>query len=110
MLQSARSKLVHTVNQTLITTYFEIGRLTVEEQQKGKDRAEYGKSLLQDLSKTLTREFGTGFSITNIQQMRRFYLIYQKQQTAYVKSEKQFSRQHLLNLTKLVTLLKIDAN
>lgn len=72
----------------MVQTYYEVGKMIVEEEQKGKDRAEYGKRLLQDLSKTLTREFGKGFSVTNIQQMRNFYLTYQKQQTVSVKSEK----------------------
>lgn len=76
LLQSARNKVVQTVNQTMVLTYFEIGRMLVEEEQNGKNRAEYGKSLLRDLSKVLTKEFGKGFSVTNIQQMRRFYLTY----------------------------------
>lgn len=87
LLQSARNKVVQTVNQTMVLTYFEIGRMLVEEEQNGKNRAEYGKSLLHDLSKVLTKEFGKGFSVTNIQQMRRFYLTYQKQQTVSAKSE-----------------------
>lgn len=86
LLQSARSKVVQTVNQIMVLTYFEIGRMIVEEEQQGKERAEYGKSLLRDLSKVLTKEFGKGFSVTNIQQMRSFYLTYQKQQTVSVKS------------------------
>src|SRR5690606_2160778 len=88
LLQSARNNVVRTINQTMVTTYFEIGRKIVEEEQNGKDRAEYGKSLLRDVSKVLTTEFGKGFSITNIQQMRSFYLSYQKQQTPSVKSQK----------------------
>ncbi len=87
LLQSARQRVVSTVNQTMVLTYFEIGRMIVEEEQNGKNRAEYGTSLLRDLSKVLTLEFGKGFSITNIQQMRNFYLVYQKQQTVSVKSE-----------------------
>lgn len=88
LLQSARNKVVQTVNQSMVTTYFEIGRKIVEEEQKGKDRAEYGKNLLTDLSKVLTKEFGKGFSVTNIQQMRRFYLAYEKQQTVSANSKK----------------------
>lgn len=87
LLQLARNSVIRSINQTMVHTYFEIGRMIVEEEQNGKDRAEYGKKLLQELSKTLTREFGKGFSVTNIQQMRNFYLIYQKQQTVSVKSE-----------------------
>lgn len=78
LLQSARNNVVRTINQTMVTTYFEIGRMIVEEEQNGQDRAEYGKKLLQELSKTLTREFGKRFSATNLKQMRQFYLIYSK--------------------------------
>lgn len=53
LLQSARNNIVRTINQTMVQTYYEVGKMIVEEEQKGKDRAEYGKSLLQDLSKTL---------------------------------------------------------
>jgi len=61
LLQSARNNIMRTINQTMVTTYFEIGRKIVEEEQNGKDRAEYGKSLLIDLSKVLTKEFGKVF-------------------------------------------------
>ena len=89
LLQSARGKIVRAVNQTMVTTYFEIGRMIVEEEQKGKERAEYGKSLLKELSKVLSKEFGKGFSVTNLQQMKKFYLIYSKQQTLSVNSSNQ---------------------
>ena len=81
LLKNARNKVASTVNQTMVLTYFEIGRMIVEEEQSGKERADYGKQLIVDISDKLTNNFGRGFSITNIQQMRNFYLIYQKQQT-----------------------------
>lgn len=81
LLQSARNEVVRSVNHTMVFTYFEIGRMIVEKEQNGKNKAEYGESLLKNLSKTLTREFGKGFSQTNLKQMRRFYLIYSKGQT-----------------------------
>ena len=87
LLHSARQQVVRQVNLTMVQTYFEIGRMIIEEEQQGKDRAEYGKQLLSGLSKALTDEFGKGFSITNIQQMRNFYLTYQKQQTLSANSE-----------------------
>ena len=86
LLKSARKNVLRAVNRTMVLTYFEVGRMIVEEEQNGKDRADYGKSLLQGLSKVLTSEFGKGFSVTNIQQMRNFYLTYQNQQTLSVKS------------------------
>ncbi|MEA1786858.1 PDDEXK nuclease domain-containing protein [Arenibacter sp. GZD96] len=81
LLQSARSKIVRTVNQTMVLTYFEIGRMIVEEEQGGKERADYGKKVIKELSKVLTNEFGKGFSDRNIEQMRQFYLVYSKPQT-----------------------------
>ncbi len=81
LLQSARSKVVQTVNKTMVLTYFEIGRIIVEEEQEGKERAEYGKQIIKQLSKTLTSEFGKGFSERNIEQMRQFYLVYSKSQS-----------------------------
>lgn len=76
LLQSAKQKVVRQVNQTMVYTYFEIGKMIVEEEQRGKERAEYGKNLLKDLSKELTREFGKGFSVDNLERMRKFYRIY----------------------------------
>ena len=89
LLHIARKTVVQKVNKTMVVTYFEIGKIIVEEEQKGKERAEYGKQLTRELSTRLSREYGKGFSITNIQQMRSFYLIYQKQQTLSVNSVKQ---------------------
>ncbi len=86
LLKSARKNIVQTVNKTMVYTYFEIGKIIVEEEQKGKERAEYGKQLLKGLSTKLTNEFGKGFSVTNLQQMKIFYKVYEKQQTLSVKS------------------------
>jgi hypothetical protein len=91
LLQSARSQVLRTVNRTMVVTYFEIGRLIVEKEQGGQDRANYGKSLLKELSKRLTEEFGRGFSVTNLSQMRQFYLAYSMGRTVsdQFKSENQ---------------------
>ena len=87
LLKNARNKVIQTVNSTMVFTYYEIGRLIVEEEQKGRQRAEYGKQLLKGLSKRLNSEFGRGFSVTNLQQMKNFYNVYGKQQTLSAKSE-----------------------
>ena len=76
LLQNARHQVLRTVNSTMICTYFEIGRMIVEEEQSGKDRAEYGKQILKGLSDELKKEFGKGFSIDNLENMRKFYLAY----------------------------------
>ncbi len=81
LLHTARQTVVRAVNQTMVYTYFEIGRMTVEDEQQGKERAEYGKQVLEELSLRLTQNFGKGFSIVNLRQMRAFYLIYAIQQT-----------------------------
>lgn len=92
LLQSARNKVVSTINQTMVLTYFEIGRKIVEEEQGGKKRADYGKKVIKELSKVLTKEFGKGFSERNIEQMRQFYLVYSKSQTVSAESEVQKSK------------------
>ncbi|WP_281635885.1 DUF1016 N-terminal domain-containing protein [Flavobacterium marginilacus] len=81
LLQNARQQVLRTVNSTMVYTYFEIGRIIVEEEQNGKDRAEYGKQLLKGLSEQLTKEFGKGFSLVNIENMRKFYLTYSISET-----------------------------
>ena len=81
LLESARKKVVTTVNQAMVLTYFEIGRMIVEDEQNGENRAEYGKKLLKDLSAHLTEKFGKGFSQRNLEQMRQFYWSYSIAQT-----------------------------
>lgn len=60
----------------MVYTYFEIGRMITEEELGGKQRAEYGKAVLKTLSAKLSEEFGRGFSVDNLQNMRRFYQVY----------------------------------
>ena len=79
LLRNARNTVIQTVNKTMVYTYFEIGRTIVEEEQKGEIRAEYGKKIINELSQKLTQEFGKGFSLRNLEQMRKFYLVYGKQ-------------------------------
>ena len=75
----------------MVYTYLEIGRMIVEEEQNGTERAEYGKQILKDLSNRLSTEFGKGFSVTNLQQMKNFYNVYGKQQTVFAKSDNENS-------------------
>ena len=60
----------------MVYAYYEIGRQIVEEEQNGKERVEYGKRILEELSKYLTHRFGKGFSPDNLKLMCRFYQIY----------------------------------
>ena len=63
LLQNARQQVLRSVNSAMVYTYFEIGRIIVEEEQSGKERAEYGKQILKGLSEQLTKEFGKGFRL-----------------------------------------------
>ncbi len=74
LIQSARHSAATAVNAFQVLTNYEIGRRIVEHEQKGAKRAGYGDELLQALSRELTREFGAGFSSTNLKLMRRFYV------------------------------------
>ena len=85
LLTAARSNVARQVNNELLSTYWNIGRIIAEYEQTVPERADYGKQTLKELSKALTNEFGKGFSVSDIQFMRRFYQTYQIQQTASVK-------------------------
>lgn len=85
LIVSARKQVATQVNTALLVTYWNVGRLIVEDEQKSMYRAEYGKQVLKELSKRLTKDFGKGFSVSNLQYMKKFYLKYQKQQTVSVK-------------------------
>ena len=77
ILQSARRQVVQSVNIAMVQSYWEIGRIIVEEEQQGQYRAEYGANLVKYLSDKLTSEFGKGFTETNIKYFRQFYLTFQ---------------------------------
>ena len=105
LLQSAKSKIVRSVNQTMVITYFQIGKMIVEEEQDGKKRAGYGKEILKELSFVLKKEFGKGFSVTNLKQMRTFYLLYQKGQTV---SDQSKNKDFTLSWSHYLKLMRID--
>lgn len=81
ILDKARTNVAKQVNQELLAAYWQIGRIICEYEQTNPNRADYGKQILKELSKTLTREFGKGFSRSNLQNMRLLYLNYEKSQT-----------------------------
>lgn len=77
ILQEARNKVYKVANNAMVEAYWNIGRVIVEK-QGGNDKAEYGTALLKNLSKEMTKEFGKGFTIANLKNMRQFYLIFPK--------------------------------
>lgn len=99
LLISARTKVLQTVNHTMVLTYFEIGRMIVEEEQNGKQRADYGKHIIKSLSERLTKEFGKGFSQRNLEQIRQFYSVYSKTQT--LSAEFNLSWSHYMKLMRI---------
>src|SRR5450759_1827231 len=76
ILRAARSKAYRAVDSAMVEAYWNVGRMIVEEEQQGKERAEYGKRLLIGLSERLTLEFGKGYDPSNLRYMRQFYLTY----------------------------------
>lgn len=76
LIEEAKKNVKTTVNIAMVYTYFEIGRMIIEEEQNGDNRAEYGKYIIRNLSSFLTEHYGKGNSISNLKNFRQFYLIY----------------------------------
>jgi len=85
ILRQARQRAQHSINVTMVTAYWLIGKRIVEEDQEGNVRASYGTALIKTLSSSLKSEFGKGFSQRNIEQMRLFYLEYSIPQTVFAE-------------------------
>ncbi|MFH1352579.1 MAG: PDDEXK nuclease domain-containing protein [bacterium] len=98
VLDEARNKVYRAVNFTMVEAYWNIGHLIVEEEQKGKYRAEYGASLLKHLSQKLQTEFGKGFDESNLRNIRLFYINFPIRDAL----------RHELNWTHYRLLMRID--
>lgn len=96
--EQGRRRAVAAVNTAMVQTYWDIGRQIVEYEQHGSEKAEYGSGLLNKLSNDLTIRYGNGFSLSNINKMRKMYLTYPILQTVSAK----------LTWSHYVELLKID--
>lgn len=115
ILLQARKNAKTAVNLSMVYAYYEIGRMIVEEEQHGANRAAYGKQLLKELSAYLTDIFGKGFSTTNLKQMRQFYLTYVNDQISQTLSD-QFEtlptastgRKFFLSWSHYLKLMRID--
>ncbi len=104
LIEETKKRTVATINTAMVYTYYEIGRMIVEEEQKGKLRAEYGKAVLKELSIRLTNKFGKGFSVENLDRMRYFYKTYSKTNSSTVLTNLQFS----LSWSHYLKLMRID--
>ncbi len=115
VLAQARKNAKTAVNLAMVYAYYEIGRMIVEEEQHGQNRAAYGKQILQELSKYLNEKYGKGFSTTNLRQMRNFYMVYsqdQIQQTLSAEFENlpavSTGRKFYLSWSHYLKLMRID--
>src|SRR3989344_1097585 len=81
LVNQSKTELAKTINTKIVQTYWTVGKYIVEYEQKGKVRADYGSELMKTLSRELSAKLGKGFSRSNLQNMRIFYLSYPKSQT-----------------------------
>ena len=89
VIVQSRKAVAYGVNTAMVLTNYEIGRLIVEHEQKGADRAEYAGKTLKTVSRRLTAEFGKGYSVDNLERNRKFYLLWSKSATVSRISGKQ---------------------
>ena len=115
ILKQAKQNAKTAVNLSMVYAYFEIGRIIVEEEQNGNDRAAYGKQILQELSDYLTAQFGKGFSVGNLKNIRQFYRVYAHDQigeTVFSQFEKlpatKTGRRFYLSWSHYLKLMRID--
>jgi predicted nuclease of restriction endonuclease-like (RecB) superfamily len=77
IIKKTQNDVRKTVNSAMVTAYWNIGKIIIEDELQGKNRADYGKGILKDLSIKLTSEYGNGFNHRNLQHMKRFYELFQ---------------------------------
>ena len=93
----ARINIYKNINFEMVKSAWDVGRQIIEEEQKGKHRADYGKQILKQLSERLTKEFGKGYSQTNLKNMKIFYTMFQNCQTL----SDELSWSHYIELSKI---------
>ena len=98
LLVSSRQNLQQSINTAMVKTYWHIGRIIIEDEQKGEQRAEYGKKQLEYIAENLMNDFGKGFSARNLRNMRQFYSSFPIWQSVNAK----------LSWTHYVRLLRIE--
>ena len=98
ILEQARSHVARTVNSAMVGAYWLIGREIIEEEQKGQKRADYGKAVIEDLSRRLTGRYGKGYSTVSLWNMRKFYQTYiGRSATILSPSGREFRQQKILS-------------
>ena len=110
LLEQAQNTVVLSVNKTMVLAYFNIGKVIVEQEQGGEKRARYGKGLLKGVSVKLTANFGKGYSVYNLERMRKFYLVYQERDANSASLMRKSDYPFKLSWTHYLKLLKIENN
>lgn len=100
ILQTARNSAYKSVNSIMSKAYWEIGERIVQQEQRGAGRAKYGDYIIRNLSKELSGEFGTGFSVANLKNCRQFYRTFPKDSIGYTACS-QLSWSHLRSIMRL---------
>ncbi len=115
VLSQARKNAKTAVNISMVYAYYEIGRMIVEEEQQGENRAAYGKQILKELSAYLTENCGKGFSVGNLKNIRQFYKVYSSDQigeTVFSQFENlpavSTGRKFFLSWSHYLRLMRID--
>ena len=97
ILVNARKRAYSSVNTLMVQAYWKIGQRIVEEEQVGKERADYGHYLIRDLAKQLGDEFGKGFSVANLKNCRQFFLTFPEFEKGYaVRSQLSWTHYRLI--------------
>ena len=101
LIEEARRKVASVANVALVYTYYEIGRMIVEDEQGGQERADYGKALLKELSAKLTSRFGKGWSVETLTKCRYFYSTYSTVKIVHTVDDFCLSWSHYLILMRI---------
>lgn len=105
ILRVARTNTHRAVNLAMVEAYWNIGRKIVEEEQQGKERAEYGAALIKNLSVRLSGEFGKGFTESNLWNFRQFYLAFSAQDT---RNQKLYALRRELTWSHYRILMRVE--
>jgi len=108
IIEEARSQIVRNVNTVITYTHFQIGKMIVEHEQKGKERARYAEKTLVQLSADLAAEYGNGYSRTNLEYMRKFFLLYKHRISQPADGKSSLAKKSQPAVGKLKGLLQLS--
>ena len=112
IITRARSKAYQSINETLIRSNWEIGKRIVEEEQLGKQRADYGIQLIKSISQQLTTEFGSGYGVRNLAYFKQLYQYFPDcaRAKSYLDSSKEYSKSYRCRSSSMVFKGIVRAN